>query len=547
MLFILFLNEACVHFHLNYNTDTTRAKEAAGDYAEDYLLSCLGAPDIGIDIAFPVIDILSLFGLDAIVEQVKEDLFNYLSEEATGMTVAELEQYLTSPERYFDVVMDGGIGEDVTLAEMNQILGLQDTGFPDFGQPIERYDYRDFPAAYNTVVMTKLLLMKPSEVNRLLDDLGSSIEFNAKKMQNPMLGFIRTLDGSYQWLPENKPWNPNPTKMILAEDEAAYQQIFMRVFPFQLLIAEESAMPNWENIDNMVIHEGETISKLISIRNFSRATPQIEIEGPSFVEFNDYDDGVSQLIMQPDYHHAGTYTLTFNITFPNGEAKQDVSLTVINVNRAPQIQPISPIFIEEGTESIIEITAFDPDGQEIKLSTTGLPPFASIKEMGGGLYELKLLPDYKHAGSYSPVITITDPEGASDEMVLNIEVINKLQKLPTEFEAESIMHPKKHKFGLIELHIINWQPNLSAQVQVLTDSGWANVVNNNNDLAWFDDTIPWNKVVRYAYGSNALGGEYRWVISDKTENHSQGWTVSEPFLIDHLGKRIMIQIQLPTK
>ncbi|MEJ7636459.1 MAG: hypothetical protein WKF75_00340 [Singulisphaera sp.] len=79
-------------------------------------------------------------------------------------------------------------------------------------------DYERVPAAFNTVVLTKLLLMEPVEVNRLMSDLGST---RTLSQPSAVLGFARTLDGSNQW-------SVNPEKMVAAEDITAYKKIFMR-------------------------------------------------------------------------------------------------------------------------------------------------------------------------------------------------------------------------------------------------------------------------------------------------------------------------------
>jgi hypothetical protein len=71
------------------------------------------------------------------------------------------------------------------------------------------------PAAYNTATMSKLILLGPDEVNRLLRDLGST---RTLTVPNAMLGFIETLDGDNQW----------GNGMALAQDCRVYTQIFMR-------------------------------------------------------------------------------------------------------------------------------------------------------------------------------------------------------------------------------------------------------------------------------------------------------------------------------
>lgn len=621
-----------------------RAKDAAGDYFEDYLLSCLGAPDWGIDIVFPALDFL---GLGALLDQIQDDLINYLSEEATGMTVDELGEFLTNPELYFDDVMDGGIGENVTLVEMNEFLKLNDPGFPDPGQPVERFDYINFPAAYNTVVMTKLLLLKPSEVNRLLDDLGSSVEFN-ENLENPMLGFLRTLDGANGWVPESQPWDRNPPNMILADDMNAYRQIFMKVFPIRMFISENITMPEWSSASNISILENDSKIVLFQTEDPNDSIVDIRLGGLDFVSLIEKNEERATVLIEPDFSHAGLYDAQLVIDTIFGEVIQDIPIRVINVNRAPQLQEIMPILVEENSELIVNITAYDPDesnnpsltfemnpdlhfvelnptsgdstqiiltpdyeissfgmnrsfttvlsvndiegaqtqesinitvlnvnrppefniasaivnvkegqqkeieievsdadGQDIQLVLPNSPEFIAAEEVEENKYKLVFSPNYKDAGSYTVSASAIDPEDGKGSLLIFVTVENQLLEIATEVIQKQIQYQSNQYFGLIELQVSNLQPNLSSQVQMLTQNGWENVVNSNNDNAWFHDTIQLDNVIKYTYGQNAVGGTYRWVIHDKEETHNEGWVVSEPFQINMLGKHIIIQISLP--
>ncbi len=80
------------------------------------------------------------------------------------------------------------------------------------------YQNEKVPAAYNIVLLTKLLMMELAEVNRLMQDQGTN-----RNLAQPsdVLGFTRTLDGSNHW-------SVNPGKMVAAEDVAAYRKVFMR-------------------------------------------------------------------------------------------------------------------------------------------------------------------------------------------------------------------------------------------------------------------------------------------------------------------------------
>lgn len=200
--------------------DTQRAKAIAEEYVYDHLLSMAGAPDaLGATLSFinnVLSAILPTFLVEAINE-MKEDLLNYLLKHTFGLTIDEIKDYLTNPERYFDSVLNsGGGGQNTTLGMFNaQELKIYDSGYSNLE---EKFDYERVPAAYNTVTMTKLLLMSQSGINQLLNDLGSSSQLNEP---NAMLGFIRTLDGDNQW-------HINPEEMILARNCNTYKKVFMR-------------------------------------------------------------------------------------------------------------------------------------------------------------------------------------------------------------------------------------------------------------------------------------------------------------------------------
>lgn len=200
--------------------DTEKAKEIAQQYVYDHLLSMSGAPDaLGATLSF--IDSVKAAILPTVlveaIEQMKQDLLNYLLQQAFGLTSEQIKEYLNNPERYFDLVLNSvEPGQSTTLQTFNtQELKISDTGYSN---PDEKFDYQKVPAAYNTVTMTKLLLLNQSGMNLLLRDLGSDLSLNEP---NAMLGFINTLDGDNQW-------HINPQKMILAQDCNAYRKVFMR-------------------------------------------------------------------------------------------------------------------------------------------------------------------------------------------------------------------------------------------------------------------------------------------------------------------------------
>ncbi|MEH2039249.1 hypothetical protein [Nostoc sp.] len=203
-------------FNPSRSADTQRAENVLQRYVTDHLLSMSGAPDfVGLTVGV-VSDIIDAITPDFLLEPIrklKEDLLNTLLKSAIGMTKQELKEYLTSPDQYFNQVLGSGAGENTSLQRFNaDYLKINDTGYIN---PSEYFNPNVVPATYNTILMSKLILLSQSEVNRLLSDLGSSARL---QQPNVMLGFINTLDGDNQW----------SNGMVFAQDCNAYRQIFMK-------------------------------------------------------------------------------------------------------------------------------------------------------------------------------------------------------------------------------------------------------------------------------------------------------------------------------
>lgn len=243
--------------------DLDEATSVAEEYAYRHLISMMGAPDF-VGLTAEAIDDITDAVMSTVPEiqrefaRMKRDLYFYLISEATGIDARDEYEawkgYLKSPENYFDEVMGVGEGAPINLESLNRdILHMSDEGYSD---PSETYSYYEFPAAYNTVTMIKLMLMEWSEVRRLMQDLGSPIavdeEYWSGASSGPLLegldlpfetstaddaisaflrelngephvmqGFLRSLDSDNQWC-------RGETDMLIAADPDAYVQVFMR-------------------------------------------------------------------------------------------------------------------------------------------------------------------------------------------------------------------------------------------------------------------------------------------------------------------------------
>jgi hypothetical protein len=202
-------------FNPQRKADTTQADAILTEYAQVHILSMAGAPNfvgLTMNAVSQIIEAITPDFLLVPIRALKEHLLNTMLKAAIGMDKQELQDYLTRPDRYFDQVMVTGSGQHVTLADFNRdYLKISDHGYTN---PSEAFDWRQVPAAYNTVMLSKLILIAPpSAIDRLIADLGGSARLSEP---NVMLGFIRTLDGSRQWR----------SGFVLARDCKVYDKIF---------------------------------------------------------------------------------------------------------------------------------------------------------------------------------------------------------------------------------------------------------------------------------------------------------------------------------
>lgn len=216
---------AALMYNPSNGADIAAAEAAFAEYKNRHLLSMLGAPDIlgqFAEVLGEVMDFLTPKAFLDWVAAIKNRGLDALLQLATGSNKAEWAAWAKNPENFFDRLLGApnlSPGQDarhpISLADLNKTeLQIAD---PGYSNPAAKFDWRTFRPAFNTVTMTKLLLMAPSEVDRMLADLGSQTRLRAP---NAMLGFIRSLDSGNEW-------HKHPEHLV-AIDAGVYQNLFMR-------------------------------------------------------------------------------------------------------------------------------------------------------------------------------------------------------------------------------------------------------------------------------------------------------------------------------
>jgi len=141
------------------------------------------------------------------------------------------------------------------------------------------------------------------------------------------------------------------------------------------------------------------------------------------VKTNDPDGDVIKFIFsdpldkdgewQTELGDAGKYTIY--VTASDGQSKQTtrIVLNVIKLNRAPVLDQIDDIVVNEGETVIINPTATDEDKDELTFSYSGWMSSSSYRT------------DFDDAGEYTVQVTVTDDDDESASQDVKITVNDK--------------------------------------------------------------------------------------------------------------------------
>jgi len=178
----------------------------------------------------------------------------------------------------------------------------------------------------------------------------------------------------------------------------------------------------------------ERKEELPTINDFGPVEKEMTVYENSIVEFNidAYDkngddlsyswtfDGEevgtdSDYLYDIGYDQEGTHNIVATVSDGNGDVVEEWTVTVINVNRIPELDYISDIIVDETDTVVIEPNAVDPDGQEM-IYTISSPVGDD------GVWDTT----YDDAGEYDIVVTASDGEDeVSQTITITVENVNR--------------------------------------------------------------------------------------------------------------------------
>ena len=126
----------------------------------------------------------------------------------------------------------------------------------------------------------------------------------------------------------------------------------------------------------------------------------------------------------PDYTQAGEVNVTFRVTDGTALDDESITITVNNVNRAPELASVGNQSVDEAQSLNFTLSASDPDGDAVTFSASNLPAGATFTGV-----DFSWSPDYAQAGGYDVTFEVSDGS-LSDTETITITV-NNVNRPPT--------------------------------------------------------------------------------------------------------------------
>ena len=167
--------------------------------------------------------------------------------------------------------------------------------------------------------------------------------------------------------------------------------------------------PVLSSIGNKSVNEGQTLSFTISATDDGDTLIYTATNLPSGASF---DGNTQTFSWTPANNQAGTYSnITFQVSDGSLTDSQDVTITVVNTNRAPVLGAIADITVNEGDTITLNPTATDPDEDALTFSYSGW--------MNSPTYST----NFSDAGIHTVTVTVSDGS-LTDSQDVTITVVN---------------------------------------------------------------------------------------------------------------------------
>jgi len=190
------------------------------------------------------------------------------------------------------------------------------------------------------------------------------------------------VDGVWTWVPTFEDAGTYSATIMLSDGSLTDSQTI------NLAVGNVNRAPLLEPLGDIILEENDTV----------RIEPKAFDPDGDDVSVSISDPLGNDYVWDTTFEDAGVYAI--NVVASDGElsVSQELTITVLNVNRPPALEPLHDVIIEESEVAVIEPVASDPDGDELVFYYNGVE----------GQNSMQSTPD--DSGVYVVLVTVSDGE-----------------------------------------------------------------------------------------------------------------------------------------
>lgn len=193
-----------------------------------------------------------------------------------------------------------------------------------------------------------------------------------------------------------------------------------------ITIGDVNRPPAFDPVGEKQVNEGELLEFVVSATDLD--DDLLTYEATDIPEGADFNSETQTFSWQPGFEDAGNYKAIFTVTDDGDPPLSDsveVIITVGPINRPPKFDPVGSVpGGTEGQPIQFQVTAQDPDGDNLTYSAEDLPPNADFDPQTQTFF---WIPGFQDFGSFTVTFIVTDDGGPplSDELQVVIFVGNQ--------------------------------------------------------------------------------------------------------------------------
>ncbi|WP_321430432.1 putative Ig domain-containing protein [uncultured Methanolobus sp.] len=185
-----------------------------------------------------------------------------------------------------------------------------------------------------------------------------------------------------------------------------------------ITVSNVNNAPVLSEIGEQFISENDTL-----IVNLSATDADIDANLTYSTNATFGDFSANTFTWRPDYDSAGIHVVEFTVSDGIDSDSEIVVINVENTNRAPTLNPIADVVVNENTPLSITLSANDPDGNNLTYSSN-----VTFGNVAGNIFTWT--PDYDAAGIYTVEFTASDgPDSDTEVVTITVNNVNRAPSL----------------------------------------------------------------------------------------------------------------------